>query len=95
MKKILRRIVPHIIPELILFLTRIIPAGALIAVTLFQLKAYYYFQSPVNMILIGTLTCVVGIYLMRISAYAVKSTLVKIKYIIPDVYYDESLNDNK
>ena len=95
MKKILRNIAPHIIPEFILFLTRILPGGALIAVTLFQMKASFYFQNQIIMLLIGTLTCVVGIYLMRISAYAVKSTLIKIKYIIPDVYYDESLNDKK
>jgi hypothetical protein len=93
MKKILKRIIPHIIPEIILFFTRILPLGLFIALSLFSLKAYYHFQSPLKTILTGTLTCIGGIYLMRITAYAVKSTIIKIKNVIPDIYYDESLND--
>lgn len=93
MKKILRQIAPHIIPELIIFLTKILPLGILLAVTLFQMKAAFFYQSVFKMLLIGTLTCVGGIYLMRITAYAVKKTLIRIKNVIPDVYYDESLNN--
>ena len=92
MKKILAKIVPHIIPEFLLFLTKILPLGILLAVTIFSLKAYNFFQSPFKMFLIGTLTCVAGIYVMRITAYAIKTTLIKIQNIIPDIYYDESLN---
>ena len=92
MKKILKRIIPHIIPELILFFTKILPGAIILALTIFSIKASNYFQSPFMMILIGTLTCVGGIYLMRITAYSVKSTLVRIKNIIPDIY-DESLNE--
>ena len=93
MKKILKRIVPHIIPELILFFTKILPAAIVIALLLFYPQAVDYYQSDVKVIIYGILTCAGGIYLMRITAYAIKSTLIKIKNIIPDVYYDESLNN--
>ena len=92
MKKILRRIVPHIIPELILFFTKILPAAVIIALLLFVPRAMNYNPSMVKVIIYGILTCAGGIYLMRITAYAVKNTLIKIKNVIPDVYYDESLN---
>ena len=92
MKKILRRIIPHIIPETILFFTKILPVALIIDIFFFYQGAQNYNPSMVKTLLWGLLTCIAGIYLMRITAYAVKATLVKIKNIIPDVYYDESQN---
>lgn len=94
MKKMLRSIVPHIIPELKLLFFRILPLGILLSIFFISSEAQYIMRDPLKLVLYGILLGVGGIYLMRITAYVILRILTQIPYVIPDVYYDESKNNN-
>lgn len=95
MKRMLGAIVPHIIPELKLFFTRILPLGILLAIFFWTSEAQYIIRDEIKLILYGVLLGVAGIYLMRITAYVIKRIIAQIPYVIPDIFYDESKNNNQ
>ncbi len=94
MKRMLRAIVPHIIPELKLFFTRILPLGILLSIFFITSEAQYIVRRLDWLIIYGIMLGVGGIYLMRITAYVIKRIIGQIPYVVPDIFYDESKNNN-
>ena len=92
MKKSLAKIIPHIIPELKLLFTLILPIGILLSFIFVSTEAQFIIRDIVQLFLYGLLLSIGGIYLMRITAYVILRVLTQIPYVIPDVYYDESKN---
>lgn len=93
MKRMLKKMVPHIIPETIMFFTKILPIAMILALFFYFGEAKYQIKSNFFLYLYGVLTFIAGIYLMRIIAYAVKKSILSIRNVIPDVYLDESKNE--
>ena len=94
MKKTLGKIIPHIIPELKLLFTTILPLGILLSLFFVFSEAFFIIRDVAYLFLYGVLLGVGGIYLMRITAYVILRIITQITYVIPDIYYDESKNKN-
>ena len=60
----------------------------------FITPARYILRDPLKVLLYGLLLSIAGIYLIRITAYVIKKVLCQIPYVIPDIFYDESKNNN-
>ena len=95
MKKMLRSIVPHIIPELKLFFSKILWLGILLGTIFYATEAKNIIRSDMKLLLYGPLLGIAGIYLVRITAFVIKKVLSQIPYIVPDIYYDESKNNKQ
>ena len=91
----LRAIIPHIIPELKLLFTRILPLAILLSIFFITSEAQFIIRSLEKLLLIGILLGVGGIYLMRITAYVIKRIIAQIPYVVPDIFYDETKNNNQ
>ncbi len=95
MKKILRSIVPHIIPELKLFFFKILWLGILLGSIFYFTEAQHIIRSLPKLLLYGPLLGIAGIYLLRITAFVIKKVLCQIPFVIPDIYLDESKNNKQ
>ena len=95
MKKMFRAVLPHIIPELKLFFFKILWLGILIGSLFWLTEAQYIMRSTERFLIYGPMLGIAGIYLVRITAFVIKKILCQISYVIPDVYYDESKNNNQ
>lgn len=92
MKRILKSIVPHIIPELKMLFFRILPLSILLSVFFMMTEAQYIIRDDFKLILYGVLLSMAGLYLMRITSYVIWKIITQIRSVIPDIYYDESKN---
>ena len=93
MKKILKAIIPHIIPEIKMLFFRILPFSILLSVLLFmQTEAFFIIRDELKLFLYGVLWSAAGIYLMRITAYVIWKIITQIQNVIPDIYVDEDQN---
>ena len=94
MKKMFRAIVPHIIPELKLFFTHMLPLALLCSIIfIFGTDASHQIRSDFKVILFGVLLSLAGLYLLRITSYVVWRVITGIQRIIPDIFYDETKNN--
>lgn len=91
----LRAIVPHIIPELKLLFTRFIPMALVLMWIFASTDAFYLIRSEFKLLLYGFLLSLAGIYLVRITAFVIKRIITQIPYVIPDIYFDDSKNENQ
>lgn len=89
-----RAIVPHIIPELILLFTRMLPLACLVSfIFIMGTDAAYQVRSETSLIIYGVLLSLAGLYLLRITSYVVWRVIVGIGRVVPDIYIDESKNN--
>ena len=93
MKRMIAKIVPHIVPELKLLFTRMIPLALIICwIFILFTDAQYQIRNDFKVILYGFLLTLAGLYLCRITAFVIKRILTSNHQVIPDIYYDESKN---
>lgn len=93
MKKMLQRIVPHIVPELKLLFTRMLPLSLLVCfVFVFGTDAQYQIRNEMYVILYGVLLSLAGLYLIRITAFVIKRIVTSIHQVMPDYIYNENNN---
>ena len=87
-------IVPHIIPELILLFTRMLPLACLVSlIFILGTDASYQIRSETKVILYGILLSLAGLYLLRITSYVIWRVITAIQKVIPDIYFEESKNN--
>lgn len=89
------RIQPHIIPELLIFLKYILPAGIVLSVSIFMTDADYVVPNHLILWAWGIGLCIGGIYMMRVIAFLIYNSITNISEVAPDIFSDKKQQTKK
>lgn len=94
MKKIMAKIIPRIIPELILLFTRMLPLAVLVSIIfIIGTDASYQIRSEITLGVYGLLLSLAGLYLIRITSYVIWKIIIGVPNVVPDIFFDETKNN--